>query len=158
HSDPYLLEVYEKGKDGKDPFYYSQAGSVLENSYWSDEERDRVFANPRYVKGWTDCPEGGNCDSGICRRQGRPILPPIGRQVILGAFVIAGGYFFDRYAVGRIFTDPQADEVEWHGENHFHTGRWELDSSGIWRRLDDAPSNRLYMGAFDLGGNKMRKR
>lgn len=157
HSDPYLLEVYEKGRSGKDPFYYSQAGSVLENEFWSEAERERVFSNPRYIKGWEPCPSGGvDCDHDVCRPEGHPILTPIGRQVILGAFVIAGGYFFDRFAVGRMFTGDH--EVTWHGENHFHEGHWVLGPTGVWTRADAPPEGRLYMGAFDLGGNRMRKK
>src|SRR5205807_2500305 len=52
HSDPFLLEVFQKGQDGTDPFYFSKSGSVLENEYWTTAEQDRVLANPRYVKGW----------------------------------------------------------------------------------------------------------
>lgn len=156
HSDPYLLEIYEKGRTGKDPFYYSQAGSVLENEYWSEAERDRVFSNPRYVKGWTPCEDPESCEEPVCRPEGHPILTPIGRQVILGAFVIAGGYFFDRFHVGRIFTGDH--EVTWAGEHHFHQGDWVVSDTGIWTRSGEPPSGRLYLGAFDLGGNKMRKR
>lgn len=156
HSDPYLLEVYEKGKDGKDPFYYSQAGSVLENTYWTDQERDRVFQNPRYVKGWNPCKNADVCQDPLHRPEGHPILTQVGRQVILGAFVIAGGYFFNRFHVGRIFTGEH--EVTWEGEDHFHQGDWKRDAQGIWTRVGDAPSGRVYLGAFDLGGNKMRKK
>lgn len=157
HSDPYLLEVYEKGRTGKDPFYYSQSGSVLENTYWSDEERARVFRNPRYVKGWTDCPLGGvDCLDPLCRGAQHPLLTPPGRQVILGAFVIAGGYFFNRLHTGRMFTGEH--DVIWDGENHFHQGTWRVNAEGIWERIGTAPGGRLYMGGFDLGGNKMRKR
>lgn len=156
HSDPYLLEVYEKGKTGQDPFYYSQDGSVLENSYWTDAERERVFSNPRYVKGWQPCKEPEGCTAPVCRPEGHPILSPIGRQVILGAFIIAGGYFFNRFHVGRMFSGDH--DITWEGENHFHQGEWTLNGQGVWCREDKPLKGRLYMGAFDLGGNKMRKR
>lgn len=145
HSDPYLLEVYEKGKDGADPFYYSQAGSVLENEYWSEVEQRRVFRNPRYVTGWEPCErEGVDCDEPVCRPDmgGHPILTQIGRQVILGHFVIVGGFFFNRFHVQRMFTGEFPD-VQWRGDTHFH---------------EDPVEGRLYLGAFDLGGNKARKR
>jgi hypothetical protein len=141
HSDPYLLEVYEKGKDGSDPFYYSQSGSVFENEFWTEEERLRVLRNPRYVRGWEDCPFGGDCDAPVCREGKHPLLTPIGQQVILGAFVIAGGYFFNRFHVARMFTEHV--EPTWHGEDHFFVS---------------PQPGRLYQGAFDLGGNKPRKR
>lgn len=157
HSDPYLLEIYEKGKSGKDPFYYSQSGSVLENTYWSEEERERVFRNPRYVKGWQDCPSPGQCANELCRGDKHPVLSPAGRQVILGAFIIAGGYFFNRLHVGRMFTGDDHNVV-WEGDNHFHEGNWVINNEGIWQRQGEPPSGRLYMGGFDLGGNKMRKR
>lgn len=127
HSDPYLLEVFEKGKDGKDPFYYSQPGSVFENEFWPEEERQRVLANPRYVKGWNE--------------DGTPILTPIGRQVINGEFVIIGGYFFSRPHVNRIFTGDH--EVKWADENTFYA---------------DPQPGHLYMGAFDLAGNRRKRR
>lgn len=157
HSDPYLLEIYEKGKDGKDPFYYSQSGSVLENTYWSDEERARVFRNPRYVKGWDQCPTAGKgCKNQLCRGGRHPLLTPVGRQVIEGAFIITGGYFFNRFHVGRMFTGEH--NITRVGENHFHQGDWELNDQGVWVRTDVPPTNRLYLAGFDLGGNKQRKR
>jgi hypothetical protein len=156
HSDPYLLEVYEKGKKGDDPFYYSQAGSVLENEYWSEHERDRVFNNPRYVTGWTECPDEETCKNSVCRGGRHPILTAIGRQVILGAFVISGGYFFNRFHVGRMFTGTHS--VTWEGDKHFHEGQWERSGTGVWTRMDEPPQGRLYAGAFDLGGNKQRRR
>lgn len=139
HSDPYLLEVYEKGRKGEDPFYFSQAGSVLENAFWPEGERERVFQNPRYVKGWEPCP--GNCEAPVCRPQGHPLLTPVGRQVVLGEFIITGGFFFNRHHVQRLFTADY--EVDWHGEAHFH---------------EDPIPGHLYMAAFDLAGNKARKR
>lgn len=156
HSDPYLLEVYEKGRRGDDPFYYSQDGSVLENEFWPEAERERVLRNPRYVRGWSVCP-GEPCEAPICRAEGHPILTPIGRQVLLGAFVIAGGYFFNRVHVGRMFSDAE-EGITWEGEGHFHQGDWKQNDQGIWERVGDAPKGRMYLGAFDLGGNKARKR
>lgn len=143
HSDPYLLEVYEKGRDGNDPFYYSQSGSVLENEFWPEAEQRRVFRNSRYVTGWEECPDPESCEEAVCRPDmgGHPILTQIGRQVILGHFIIAGGYFFNRFHVQRMFTADY--EVEWHGETHFH---------------EDPIPGHLYLGAWDLGGNKARKR
>lgn len=141
HSDPYLLEIYEKGKDGTDPFYFSQSGSVFENEFWPDREKERVLANPRYVTGWEDCPEGG-CEENLACRDGKhPILTLMGRQVILGAFIIAGGFFFNRHHIQRLFS----------GE---HNGVWLGDT----RYTVEPEEGRLYLGAFDLGGNRKRKR
>jgi hypothetical protein len=138
HSDPYLLEVYEKGKDGKDSFYYSHSGSVLENEFWPGAEKERVLRNPRYVTGWIDCPDGG-CDDLACEfGEGRhPILTPIGKQVINGEFIILGGLFFNRHHVARIFTDTH--EGQFIGENHYEV---------------EPQEGRLYLGGFDLGGNR----
>lgn len=155
HSDPYLLEVYEKGRKGDDPFYYSQPGSVFENEFWHQNEKDRVLQNPRYVTGWGPCKTGEGCAYATCVDGQHPILTPVGRQVIDGAFVLAGGYFFSRPHVSRIFTGDH--DVEWHGDRHFSQGQWS-DEGGIWTRTGDIPSGRLYLGAFDLGGNKLRKR
>lgn len=141
HSDPYLLEVYEKGK-GDDPFYFSQDGSAFENEFWPHVEKERILANPRYVTGWKPCPEG-KCEDVICQfKDGQhPLLTQMGGQVIYGRFILAGGYFFNRFHVARIFTGDYP--VEWHGERHFH---------------EPPKLGRLYLGAFDLAGNKLRKR
>lgn len=141
HSDPYLLEVYEKGRDGKDPFYYSQDGSVLENEFWPASERRRVLANPRYVSGWEDCEYGVLCQAPICEDGKHPILTSIGGQVLLGRFVLAGGYFFNRFATARMFSGEH--EVKWHGEQSFRA---------------EPRKGRLYLGAFDIAGNKRRRK
>lgn len=154
HSDPYLFEIYQKGKDGKDPFYYSQSGSVLENEFWPASEQERVLRNPRYVKGWEpckDCPGNSHLDHLACRPdmcgvQGvmcRPLLTPMGKQVILGAFIIAGGLFFNRHHVARVFRAGEHKEVVWQGENSFR------------REPEDG---HLYLAAFDLGGNKPKRK
>lgn len=127
-SDPYLLEVFEKGKDGSDPFYYSQPGDVFENEFWPQEERERVLNNPRYVKGYD--------------KDGNPICTPIGRQVIYGHFVITGGYFFGRPHVARMFTGDYPD-VEWQDDNTFYV---------------PPRAGRLYLAAFDLAGNRKRRK
>ncbi len=139
HSDPYLLEVYEKGRHGDDPFYYSQDGSVLENEFWPRDEQERIFENPRYVRGWEPCPTG-MCDDALCRPKGHPILTPIGKQVILGYFIISGGYFFNRWHTQKMFSG--AYEVKDISEDHFH--------------VDPIPGH-SYIGAWDLGGNRKRK-
>jgi hypothetical protein len=139
HSDPYLLEVYEKGRSGLDPFYYAQGGSVFENQFWAQEERERVLRNPRYVKGWRDSKgEEEQNISLLIQKPGRfPILTPIGRQVVLGHFIIAGGFFFNRLHIQRFFTGTH--EGAWHGENFYRV---------------EPIKGHLYMGAWDLGGNR----
>lgn len=147
HSDPFLLEIFEKGKDGKDPFYFSMAGSVLENEFWTQAERERVLRNPRYVKGWREVEAGeelGILGQAAMEQDGRicvPILTPMGRQVILGHFIIAGGYFFNRFHVTRMF--------QWDGPEPEMVG----DSFAF-------PPERghIYMGSFDLAGNKRKLR
>jgi hypothetical protein len=146
HSDPYLLEIFEKGKTGEDPFYFAQSGSVFENEFWPQSEKDRVLANPRYVTGWRkEHAPGEPCDNLACRDGAHPILTTIGRQVILGHFTLAGGFFFNRMHVARVFTPVEGDDSEpqWDGENHF----WLPPKAG-----------RLYAGAWDLAGNKQRRR
>lgn len=145
YSDPYLLEVYEKGQGGGDGFYYSQSGSVLENEFWTETERDRVLANPRYVTGWVPCDDDPvDCEAPICRNGQHPILSPVGRQVLLGEFVLAGGLFFNRFAITRMFRWLEEWGVpESLGDNH-------------WRIPYEA--GHQYMAAFDLGGNKPRRR
>jgi hypothetical protein len=39
-----------------------------------------------------------------CRNGEHPILTQMGRQVILGAFIIAGGFFFNRHHIMRMFS------------------------------------------------------
>lgn len=151
HSDPFLLEVFEKGKDGKDPFYYSKSGAVLENEFWTQAERERVLRNPRYVKGWRPVEDGE--ELGILGKAATlvngilcvPILTPMGRQVILGAFIIAGGYFFNRFQVQRMFEWGE-DMEEFYGPMESHGDSWSY-----------APKKgRVYLGAFDLAGNKRK--
>jgi len=143
HSDPYLFEVYEKGRDGGDGFYYSQSGSVLENEYWSDEERERVFKNPRYVLGWDECEDPETCSHALHLNGRTPRLSPMGRQVLLGEFIIAGSLFFNRHAIARMFAweTEKWGEPEWVDENNFSF---------------EPVEGHLYFGAWDLGGNKKR--
>jgi hypothetical protein len=146
HSDPYLLEVYEKGKNGGDGFYFSQAGSVLENEFWPKEEQDRVLLNPRYVNGWVDCEwdPPSMCNHPICRNGKHPVLTPIGRQVLLGDFVLAGGLMFNRLHINRLFAwEEEFGDPVWVGDNHFAM---------------PAEKGHLYHAAFDLGGNKPRRK
>lgn len=140
-SDPYLMEIAEKGKEGGDGYYFSQGGSVFENEYWPEDEKERVLKNPRYVRGWVACK--GCDDEVLCFPDlgGHPILTPMGRQVFLGAFVLEGGLFFNRLHVARIFAWDGL-EPEWLGEDHF--------------AMPPRPG-RMYMAAFDLAGNKLRK-
>lgn len=141
-SDPYLLEVYEKGRPGanKDPFYHSQPGSCLENEFWPKAERDRVLSNPRYVTGWYTC---DGCDD-ILHIDGRhPQLTQMGKQVILGEFILAGGFLFSRPHVVRMFAADTEHNVRWIGDRYFYS---------------KPDPGHLYLGAFDLGGNKLRKR
>lgn len=141
YSDPYLLEVYEKGKDGGDGFYFSQSGAVLENEFWPEEEKERVLLNPRYVRGWEPCFDE-ECTNKMHREQGHPLLTPVGKQVLLGEFILAGGLFFNRHHVARIFAD-QLDEPTWIGDDHF---------------AYQPKPGRFYHAAFDLAGNKSRTR
>ena len=150
HSDPFLLEIFEKGKRGDDPFYFSKQGAVLENEFWTQAERDRVLRNPRYVKGWRPVEHDealGVLEKAVTDVDGVPsvpILTPMGKQVILGAFVIAGGYFFNRFYVARMFE--WEDDENLYGEPEFNG-----DSFTFAPRKD-----RFYMGAFDLAGNKRK--
>ncbi len=144
YSDPYLLEIYEKGKDGGDGFYFSQSGSVLENQFWPKDEAERVLKNPRYVHGWVPCPDPDDCTYGICREGQHPKLTPVGRQVLLGEFTLAGSLFFNRFHLTRMFAWlPEYGEPKWVGEDHFAI---------------PYEQGHLYHAAFDLGGNKPRKK
>lgn len=154
HSDPYLLEVFEKGKNGGDGFHFSYSGSVLENEYWTQAERDRVMSNPRYVRGWR--PLEHDEDPGILSLAVRvldgipsvPLLTPMGQQVILGAFIIAGGYFFNRFHTQRMFEwSEDWGDVEWVG-----------DSFTVTHGGSPTQEGHIYMGSFDIAGNKMRSK
>jgi len=145
HSDPYLLEIYEKGKNGGDGFYFSQSGAVDENTFWPEGEKLRVLKNPRYVRGWQPC---DGCTEKLCYPEmgGHPLLTPMGRQVLLGAFIIEGGLFFNRLYVKRIFdrwTQDPSYPTTWVGEDHFSTPK---------------QPGHIYAAAWDLAGNKLRKR
>ena len=150
HSDPFLLEVFEKGKAGDDPFYYSKSGSVLENEFWTEAERKRILQNPRYVKGWVPVKpneELGILDKAVTIVNGVPSVPvltPMGRQVILGHFILAGGFFFNRAHINRMF---QWDD----SENFFLDPNRNGDSFAF-----PARRGRTYMAAFDIAGNKPR--
>lgn len=160
HSDPFLLEIFEKGKRGDDPFYFSKQGAVLENEFWTQAERDRVLRNPRYVKGWR--PIEHDEDLGVLEKAivtidgipSAPILTPMGRQVILGAFVISGGYFFNRFHVTRMFEwtpGESSDELGNLNPYFDETPEYNGDSFTFKPKKD-----RFYLGAFDLAGNKRK--
>lgn len=160
HSDPYLLEIFEKGKEGNSPFYFSYAGSVLENEFWTDAERERVMNNPRYVKGWraVEFEEDLGVMASIVRDikgvPSVPVLTPMGKQVILGAFIMAGGYFFNRFHTQRMFTwDNEWGRVERNGDSFVVKMRDPLTGEHS-EYLD----GHMYMAAFDLAGNKAKKR
>jgi hypothetical protein len=108
-TDPFVFEIFELGSRG-DEFYFAKEGSSFENIYWPENERKRVMANPKLVK-----PDGA--------------LTELGEQVINGRFRIAGGLFFNRLRVARIFT-------------------------GDWPLLDSKEEGRYYLVACDLGGRK----
>lgn len=160
HSDPYLLEIFDKGRKGEDDFYYSYSGSVLENEFWTDEERERVMRNPRYIKGWTPAEVGA--DLGVMAAVARfidgtlhvPILTPMGKQVILGAFIMAGGYFFNRYHTQRMFTwDPKWGRVLSEGDSFIVE-----TPDPVTGEYTTYHNDHMYMAAFDLAGNKSKKR
>jgi hypothetical protein len=154
HSDPYLLEIFDKGREGTDDFYFSYSGSVLENEFWTDAERERVFRNPRYVKGWRAVAPGeelGVLESATRLLDGVPSVPvltPMGKQVILGGFIMAGGYFFNRFHTQRMFTWDE----KW--------GRIVRSGDSFVVLTDEKPyqDGHMYMAAFDLAGNKAKRK
>lgn len=156
HSDPYLLEIFDKGRKGDDPMYFSYSGSVLENEFWTEAERARVFANPRYVKGWRPAEVGADKDPLARWVDGAlsvPILTPMGKQVLLGAFIMAGGYFFNRFHTQRMFTwDPEWGRVEYSGDSFVVETKDDLTGA-----YAEAHTTHMYMAAFDLAGNKSKR-
>lgn len=142
YSDPYLLEVFEKGKNGGDGFHFAQSGSVVENEFWPAAEKQRVLANPRFVTGWVKCNDDPCDDPLHDPEQGDPVLTPVGKQVILGHFVLEGGLFFNKHHVQRVFS--------WDGPEP----NW-LGTDRMWLPPQDG---HLYHAAFDLGGNKLRSK
>jgi len=105
-SDPWLFELAVAGSD-PDSYYSFYEGSSYENTFWPSDEQARVEANPE-----------------LFNRDGS--LTKMGRQVVLGKFILAGGLFFNRVDVLRMFK----------GEHEFY--------------IPDGPS----VTAWDLGGSK----
>lgn len=141
HTDPFLLEVHERGLDGDDPFYYSQKGHFLENEFWPQQEVERVIKNNRYISGWKPCSDGDNCQEELCiEGHGHPIMTDMGRQVLLGDFLSTGQLFFNKHHIAAMFEE--------------HTsGEWLGDDS-----YSEPPlPGHIYIGGFDLGGNRLRK-
>lgn len=107
HTDPFVYEIFEIGQSGDDPMYFSMEGDTLtDNTFWKEKERERVRMNPKMV----------NYDG---------TYTSLGKQVIQGKFVIAGGLFFNRIRVAKMFkgayTLPQEPEA-----GHRYLVAWDL--------------------------------
>jgi hypothetical protein len=110
------------------------------------------------VKGWR--PVEANEDLGIWSERvtevdgvpSVPVLTPMGKQVILGAFIMAGGLFFNRFHTQRMFTwDPEWGKVERLGDSLV-----VKSPDPVTGELVEYVDGHMYMGAFDLAGNKPR--
>lgn len=114
HTDPFIYEVHELGSRGDD-FYFAQEGSSFENIYWPEEEKERILKNPKLVR-----PDG--------------TLTELGQQVINGKFRMAGGLFFNRLRVARMFTgqEPFLTSPE---PGHYYLVAWDL---GGRKKMSDA--------------------
>lgn len=118
HTDSFIHEIFDVGLTGDDPFYFAREGSSFENIYWPAEEQARVLKNPKLVR--------------RVNEDGTVEFTDLGRQVILGKFRLAGGLFFNRLRVSRMF-------------------------SGDWRFDEVKPSPKgVYLAAADLGGRKKK--
>ena len=136
HTDDWLLQAFERGSSGDDPFYRSMTGSAFENPYWPEGERERALANPSYVSGWVECPEDEIGKHPVCVDGRVPIFTPVGRQVLLGEFAQTGDMIFSRAAIRRMFV-PDPPGLRRVGNDFF--------------ALPAEPGH-SYIGAFDLGG------
>lgn len=82
-TDPWLYELAVQGQD-PDSYYSFYEGSSYENTFWPKTEQARIEANPELF----------NRDGSLTR---------MGLQVVEGKFILAGGLFFNRLDVLRMF-------------------------------------------------------
>lgn len=118
HTDAFIHEIFDIGVSGTDPFYFAREGSSFENIYWPVEEQERILKNPKLVRRI-------NPDGSI-------EFTDLGKQVILGKFRMAGGLFFNKLRIARMFS-----------------------GDGAFQEAEPDPS-RLYLAAADLGGRKKK--
>jgi hypothetical protein len=88
HTDPWLFEM-SLDAENPDSYYSFYEASSYENTYWPAEERERVERNPELFK------SNGS-------------LTEMGKQVVQGKFILAGGLFFNRAHVLRMFKGNHA--------------------------------------------------
>lgn len=145
-TDPWLYDLKAEAERGSD-FYAFMEGSSLENPYWDEREKLDVMKNPSLF----------NSDGSLTQ---------MGLQVIEGKFLLAGGMFFDRGTVFRMFagehnwyTAPQGASVHaWDIAGSKKGGDatvgLSLDlSSYPWKvnRLDHIPAGSMpWADRFDL--------
>jgi hypothetical protein len=118
-TDPWLYEVAMQGAE-QDGYYSFYEASSYENTYWPEDERQRVEANPE-----------------LFNRDGS--LTPMGRQVVEGKFILAGGLFFSRPHILRMFR----------GTHEFYVPGLEVEPSGETYRTPH-----LAVTAWDVAGSK----
>jgi hypothetical protein len=87
-TDPWLFEVALEAEDPASYYSFYEASS-FENTYWPADERERVMRNPELYKS-----DGS--------------LTEMGKQVVLGKFILAGGLFFNRAHTLRMFKGTHA--------------------------------------------------
>ena len=87
-TDPWLFEI-ALDAENPDSYYSFYEASSFANTYWPAEERERVMRNPELYKS-----DG--------------TLTEMGRQVVEGKFILAGGLFFNRAHTLRMFRGNHA--------------------------------------------------
>ena len=123
-TDPFVYHIFNLGVDGTDPMYFAREGDTLkENQFITEHEKARIRKNPKFF----------NHDA---------TLTTLGKQVIQGKFILAGGLFFNRPRVARMFTGTL--DMPYYGPNDDPEKRKKYMAS------------RTYLVAWDLGGRKKK--
>lgn len=123
-TDPFVYHIFEMGRDGADPMYFAREGDTLrDNQFITEREKARIRKNPKFY----------NHDGS---------LTTLGKQVIQGKFILAGGLFFNRLRVARMFTGTESQPYFGPYDDPEKRKKWM--------------ASRSYLVAWDLGGRKKK--
>jgi len=102
-TDPWLYEVARDGEN-PDSYYSFRPGSSFENTFWPSSERVRILANPElFHQASLQQLHNEGLEVSIENLEEYGCFTEMGRQVVLGEFILAGGLYFNKAHVLRMF-------------------------------------------------------